>query len=123
MSGHRITPDSRTKTILGALVVWNLVDIVLHIAVDEVEVLRVSANLILIAIAAAILLGRGGAHPAHPLVPALAAFLVLNLIVMIDKGPAAPMILLIIGSVVLASAAIQRLRPPLAERRIKIGRR
>jgi len=118
MSADHVTPDRVTKRILGALVVWNLFDIVLHIAVDEVEVLRVSANLILIAVAAAILLGRGGAHPSHPLVPAMAAFLVLNLIVMIDKGPAVPMITLIVGSVLLTSGAIRRLRPPVEERRI-----
>lgn len=122
MTDDRIIPSAVTRRILAALVAWNLFDIVLHIAVNEVEVLRVSANLILIVVAGAILVDRGGAHPAHPLVPALLAFVVLNLIVMIDKGPAVPMIILIVGSVWLTGAAIKRLRPPVEERRIG-GRR
>ncbi len=118
MTQNRIIPDVMTRRILAALVAWNLFDIVLHIAVNEVEILRVSANLILIVVAGAILVDRGGAHPAHPLIPALLAFIVLNLIVMIDKGPAVPMIILILGSMWLSGAAIQRLRPPVEERLI-----
>lgn len=114
--------NAATKRILGGLITWNVLDIVVHIAVDEVEVLRVTANAILIAVASAVLLGRGGAHPAHPFVLALVAFIVLNVIVMIEKGPAVPMVVLIVGSVALTVAAIQRLRPPVEQRLIKVGR-
>ncbi len=117
MSADRVIPNAVTKRILGALAIWNVFDIVLHVAADEVEVLRVSANLILIAVAAAILVGKGGDHPAHPLVPALAGFIVLNLIVVIDKGPAVPMIILIVVSILLTGASIRRLRPPVEQRR------
>lgn len=117
MSVDRVIPNAVTKRILAALVIWNVLDIALHVAVDEVEVLRVSANLILIAVAVAILVDKGGAHPAHPLVPALAGFIVLNLIVVIDKGPAVPMTILIAVSILLTGAAIRRLRPPVGQRR------
>ena len=121
MTDDRITPDAATQRILAALVAWNLFDIVLHIAVNEVEVLRVSANVILIVVARVLLVDRVGPHPAHPLVPALLAFVVLNLIVMIDKGPAVPMITLswsACGSPALRSNGFA----PHEERR-RIGRR
>lgn len=112
-----------TKRILGALVAWNVFDVAAHVAVDEVEVLRISGNIVLIAVATAVLAGRAGAHPAHPLVPSLVAFVAFNLVVLIDKSPAVPMITFIVVSVVLTAAAIQRLRPAPEERRIRIARR
>lgn len=123
MSGHRATPDSPTTRILGALIAWNVIDIVVHIAADEVEILRVAANLLLIIVEGVVLLGVGGAHPAHLLVLSLIAFVVLNLVVLIDKGPAVPMVTFIAVSAVLTAVAIQRLRPALEERQIRIFRR
>lgn len=123
MSGHSIMADTATKRMLGALVVWNVFDIGVHVAVDEVEILRVTANVVLIAVAIAVLVGRAGPHPAHPLVPALFACVALNLVVLIDKGPAAPMITFVVASIVLTAAAIERLRPAPEQRRIRIGRR
>lgn len=123
MSEHRSTPDAQTKRFLGALIVWNLFDIAIHVAVEQVEILRVTGNAVLIIAAAAILLRRGGSHPAHPLVLALVVFVVLNGVFIIGNGPAVPMTILIAGSVLLTGAAIQRLRPAFDERRITIGRR
>ncbi len=123
MSGHPITADTATKRMLGALVVWNVIDIGVHVAVDEVEFLRVTANVVLIAVAIAVLVGRAGRHPAHPLVPALVACAALNLVVLIDKGPAVPMITFVVVSILLTAAAVERLRPAPEQRRIRIGRR
>ena len=57
MSGPQTTTDVVSKRILGALVAWNLFDIAVHVAVDEVKVLRVTANVIVIAVASAVLAG------------------------------------------------------------------
>jgi len=123
VSEHPITADTATKRMLGAVVAWNVFDIGVHVAVDEVEMLRVTANVVLIAVAIAVLVGRAGPHPAHPLVPALFACVALNLVVLIDKGPAAPMITFVVASIVLTAAAIERLRPAPEQREIRIGRR
>ena len=123
MSEHRITADTATKRILGALIIWNLVDIAIHIAVDEVEIARVSANAVLIVAAIAVLVERAGAHPAHPILLALIVFVALNVAFIIGNGPAVPMTILIVVSVVLTVAAIQRLRPLVEDRRITVGRR
>lgn len=122
MSDHGITPDGPTRRILGALVAWNLVDIAVHVVVDEIEIVRVSANILLVLAAAAMLLGRADAHPAHPLVIAAVAYLALNVAFVFANGPAVPMTVFIVTSIVLAGAAAQRLRPPPAERRLSIPR-
>ena len=122
MSERRPAVEATTKRILVALIIWNLIDIAIHIGVDKVEIVRVSANVVLILAAAAILLGRAGAHPAHPLVLAVILFIVLNVGFIIGNGPAVPMTIFIVISVVLAGAAIQRLRPPAADRRISFRR-
>jgi hypothetical protein len=43
MSGHSVAADTPTRRILGALFIWNVIDIAIHVAVDEVELLRVSS--------------------------------------------------------------------------------
>ena len=122
MSDHAVTVGATTKRVLVALILWNLIDIAIHIAVGEVEIIRVSANAVLIAAAAAILLGRAGTHPAHPLVLAVIVFVVLNLAFIIGNGPAVPMTVFVVVSGVLAGAAVQWLRPPASERRFSVGR-
>ena len=115
---ERITPDQATRRVLMVLIAWNALDIALHVIADEVEPLRIAGNLVLIAVAGAVLADRAGAHPAHPLLPALVVFVVANVIVFIDKGrlPAA-MTILVAVSVVLTVFSISRLRPPPEERR------
>lgn len=122
MSGHSVAADTPTRRILGALVIWNVIDIAIHVAVDEVELLRVSSNVVLIVAAATVLLGRAGAHPADPLALAGVVYLALNIAFVIGNGPAVPMTVFIVVSVVLAGAAAQRLRPPIDERRFSLRR-
>lgn len=121
-----ITPDGVARRILTILIVWNVADAALHVIADEIEPLRVASNAIIFAVAGAVLIGRvgahgwAGAHPAHPMLPALLAFIVLNGIVFIDKAKLPiPMTVFVAGTVVGTLAAIARLRPPPEERRIR----
>ncbi len=101
-------PDTAKKW-LYALIGWNVFDIVLHIAVDQVEFLRVSGNVVAIALAVVVLMT--GRRNARLLLVAIGAVLVLNTIFIVTQSKIAPvMVILIVGSCVLSYMAYQALQ-------------
>lgn len=97
---ERVGAQPASRRWLGGLLGWNLFDIVLHIAVDQVEFLRVTSNVVMIVAAIAVL--ASGALAAKVLPLAVAAFFLLNLTFIITTSTIAPiMIILILGTVYL----------------------
>ena len=77
------------------LILWNLIDIAVHIAVDMVEPLRVSGNIIGIAAAVIVLLGLAKPFAPHILGGAAAVVIILNVLHASEQGYAIPMLVFI----------------------------
>ena len=82
-------------------VVWNLIDIAVHIAVDMVEVLRISGNVLGIAVAVVVLTGLTK-NRAHDLLAGSALIVItLNSVFAAQVGVIIPMLVFVGVSVVL----------------------
>ncbi len=100
------------RRVLLATLVLNVADIVLHIAIDQAEALRITGNIVLIGINAAILVrptwGRSGTC-----LVAGGLYLACNLIFIVEHGIGALGMILIVSSTLLmigAAALLKRVR-------------
>ncbi len=94
------------KQLAIALIAWSVIDIVLHVAVDEVEPLRITGNIVAVVAGAVIgWTGISDALKATVAVVAVLAVLGLNVAWAIDEGEWWPPIatILITGAFVLLS--------------------
>ena len=74
------------------IIVWNMIDLVLHVAVDMAEPLRISGNIVGIAAALIVLLGYAKSYAPHILGLAAVVVVVLNTVHSSEHGFAIPML-------------------------------
>ncbi|MEM7802450.1 MAG: hypothetical protein AAF633_24870 [Chloroflexota bacterium] len=77
------------------IILWNSFDIILHVAINQVEPLRVSGNVVGIIAVATLLLGFGTPFEALVLIMAAIAVVALNSIFALQNGFEIPMLVLI----------------------------
>ena len=90
-------PEGRKYVALVAcLALWNVFDIALHIAVDQVEPLRVSGNAVVIVSAVAIMFGAIGKLRLPIILTATIVFTALNVIWLIFDAEGFPVVAMIL---------------------------
>ncbi len=107
-------------TVLTVLIAWNVVDVVLHVAVGRPEPLRITANGLAIAAGVAIRGQWWTRRAPGLLVAAAVAAVVLNTVFVALEGAAVPMVVLVVGGVALCAQAARLLardRQPASRRR------
>jgi hypothetical protein len=88
--------DRQPKWLPILLIVWNLIDIVVHVAVDMAEVYRISGNIVCLAAALIVLLGLAKSYAPHVLGAAAVLVVLLNTIhVSVHGAGGAPMFVFI----------------------------
>jgi haloalkane dehalogenase len=89
------TEKNKTQWLPILLIVWNLIDIAVHIAVDMVEVLRVSGNVLAIAAAVVVLTGVTKTWAHDVLVGSAIVVVILNSIFSAQNGFLAPVLVFV----------------------------
>ena len=107
-SGAGAKFGTRGRIFLGTLVL-NVADAILHVATDQVEMLRIASNLLLIVTSAAFLLRPAWARSATCLAAA-GLYFTLNALSVATQGIGPPGIMLIAASTLLLSLAALLLR-------------
>src|SRR3990172_4075041 len=87
--------NKRFQWLPTLLILWNLIDLVLHVAIDMAEPLRITGNLVGIAAALIVLLGIAKPYAPHILGGAAVVFVVVNAIHAAAHGFAIPMLVFI----------------------------
>ncbi|NJO06297.1 MAG: hypothetical protein HC876_12665 [Chloroflexaceae bacterium] len=89
------TENKKFQWLPALIIIWNLIDIAIHIAVNEVEPLRITGNIIGITAALIVLFGVARAYAPHILALAAAIVVGLNAIQSFLHGYALPMLVFI----------------------------
>ncbi|MEM7538976.1 MAG: phospholipase [Chloroflexota bacterium] len=87
--------DRKLQWLPTLIIVWNIIDIAVHVAVDMVEPLRVSGNIVGIVAALIVLLGVAKSYAPHLLGFSAIVVVILNTIFASDNGARIPMLIFI----------------------------
>jgi hypothetical protein len=93
--------DQKFQWLPTFLIAWNIFDIAVHVAVDMVEPLRVTGNIVGIAAALIVLLGVAKAYAPHILGGAAVVVVILNTVFASGNGARIPMLIFIGASIFL----------------------
>ncbi len=96
--------------LVTALWVWNAFDVLIHVVSGQAELLRITANVVVLAAASAVRFGVVKRRPERLIVGAIAAFAALNAVFIAGDGAAVLMIVLIAVTVLLGVWAARALR-------------
>jgi hypothetical protein len=87
--------NKRFQWLPALLIIWNLIDLVLHVAIDMAEPLRITGNIVGIAAALIVLLGFAKSYAPHILGGAAVTVVALNALHASEHGFAIPMLVFI----------------------------